>query len=220
MLAVLASNPALPFLSSVTGVTSANLTAAVNLATAPIWHGARPALVLPAGLAGSADATLSAAGLARAADRAVAVRTLPGDAPEVRYGFDVVEADGADFVPALIDGYGVHGAVAAFIAAEHRTDAVRRFLALDGGVAVGAAAMTVHDGVAVFGGASTPLAQRGRGIQSLLLRHRLRVAADLGCTGAVATAVPDSVSSANLARAGFAVHRRPVWVARRGVRAV
>nr|WP_210408070.1 proline--tRNA ligase [Allokutzneria sp. NRRL B-24872] len=52
---------------------------------------------------------------------------------------------------------------------------------------------------------------RGRGAQSLLLRHRLRTAADAGCALAVATARPGSVSTANLRRAGFRTQRRTTW---------
>lgn len=74
-----------------------------------------------------------------------------------------------------------------------------------------AAAMTIHDDVAVFGGAYTLLACRGRGGQSRLLRHRLRVAAEAGCGLVVATARPDSTSAANLRRAGFDLHRCLAW---------
>lgn len=120
--------------------------------------------------------------------------------------------DADDVVPLLLAGYGVTGAVAAFIAAEHRRPEVRGFLALADGEPVAAAAMTLHDGVAVLGGAATLPAHRGRGAQSRLLRHRLAVAARAGTTLAVATAVPGSASAANLVRAGFTVHRRRAWV--------
>jgi hypothetical protein len=70
-----------------------------------------------------------------------------------------------------------------------------------------------HAGLlAVLGGAATLRAHRGAGAQSRLLRHRLHVAAGLGCAPAVATVVPDSASAANLRRAGFDVRRRAAWV--------
>lgn len=124
---------------------------------------------------------------------------------------DVVVADGELFVRVLVAGYQVGGTVAAFIAAEHRVSSVQRFLLLDGGEPVAAAALSIHDGVAVLGGASTLLAHRGRGAQARLIRHRLSVAACLGCSLAVATAVPGSGSAANLRRAGFAFLVRQGW---------
>ncbi|MGA6164970.1 GNAT family N-acetyltransferase [Amycolatopsis magusensis] len=145
-------------------------------------------------------------GLVRAPDRLPAIRRLGGPFPETA---DVTEE--GPFLDVLLAGYRVHGVVARFIRAEHGIPSMHRFLAVERGKAIGAAAMTIHEEVAVFGGASTLPEYRGRGAQSRLLRHRLRAAAASGCTWAVATARPDSVSAANLGRAGFGLHRRPVW---------
>ena len=155
-----------------------------------------------------AETRLRAAGLVCVGYRALAVKHLDDGRPEA----DVVDA-GTDsvFLEVLLAGYEVDGVIAAFIAAEHRSPAVHRFLALADGVPIAAAAMTIHGDVAVLGGASTLRSQRGQGAQSRLLRHRLQVANETGCTLAVATATVDSVSAANLGRAGFRILRRSVW---------
>jgi hypothetical protein len=220
LLAARATDPALAFLSTVSGVVPGKVSAAIELANDPIWEGVRPTLVVSPELA--AGETLSSAGFVRAADRGLAVRTLGGGAAVP----DVVDAgeDVDGFLRVLLAGYEVEGVVAAFIEAEHRLAVVRRFVVfehdvfrhdvLQDDVPIAAAAMTFHGEVAVLGGASTLRAHRGKGAQSRLLRHRLRVAADAGCALAVATAVPGSVSAANLVRAGFAFRLRPTWVHR------
>jgi ribosomal protein S18 acetylase RimI-like enzyme len=249
LLAVMATDPALAFLSTVSGMTADTVEAAIDLADDPVWQGVRSVLIEssvdnflgypqiagkpPIGglttvdwkravaprvgrgsACGSGSSTvegvvagrLSVAGFGFAGERGLAVcrlgRSVVGDP-------DVVEADGALFTRVLLAGYQVGGAVAAFIAAEHRSDLVRRFLLLVDGEPVAAAAMSVHDGVAVLGGAATLPAYRGRGAQSRLIRHRLAVAG--GCSMAVATAVPGSGSAANLRRAGFEFFVRQGW---------
>jgi len=145
----------------------------------------------------------------RTTDRILAVRRLDGALPVTP---DVAEAtDIAMFRDTLLAGYEVTDAVAAFIAAEHDLPAVRRFLVHADDAPVAAAAMTIHDDVAVLGGASTLPAHRGHGAQTGLLRHRLLVALESGCTLATATARPDSTSAANLARAGFTLYLCPMW---------
>lgn len=199
LLAVLVTDPALSFLSTVSGVGPENLATAIELVADPVWDGVRPALI------GSAELELP--GFTRAADRGLAVRRLG----EHTASPDVVDGD-AGFARVLLAGYEVEGAVAAFIEAEHRRPEVRRFLLLEHDVPIAAAAMTVHGDVAVLGGASTLRDHRGKGAQPRLLGHRLRIAADAGCALAVATAVPGSVSAANLTRAGFTFHLRPTWL--------
>jgi GNAT superfamily N-acetyltransferase len=209
LLAVRADDPALGFLSTVSGIVPGNLPAAIDLVRD--WEAT---LVVSPELAVSE--VLAEAGFVRAADRGLAVRGLD----DVGAASGVVEAgeDVDGFARVLLAGYEVEGTVAAFVEAEHRLAAVRRFLVLDHDVPIAAAAMTFHDDVAVLGGASTLRAHRGKGAQSRLLRHRLRVAADAGCALAVATAVPGSVSAANLTRAGFTFHLRPAWVHRPDLR--
>lgn len=197
-LAVLATDPALSFLSSVTGATPET---AFALLSDPIWRGVDPVLVLP-------ETASPPAGLVRTGTRPLAVAQLTAAmAPDL----DVVETD-EDFVELLLAGYEVSGVVASFIRAEHQLPQVRRFVLMDRGTPIAAASMTAHGHVAVLGGASTLRAHRGKGAQSRLLRHRLHVAAETGCTLAVATAAPGSVSAANLHRAGFVLHQRTAWV--------
>ncbi|MGC7094963.1 hypothetical protein ACPZ19_09880 [Amycolatopsis lurida] len=193
LLAVLATDPALSFLSTVSGISPENAAAATELVRAE-------------NLTAVASADLELAGLTRAGDRVLAIRRLEAQPPEA----SVVEA-GDEFLDVLLAGYQVDGVVAAYIAAEHSIPALRRFLVVEDGKPIAAAGMTVHDEVAVFGGASTLLEYRGRGAQPCLLRHRLAVAAAEGCAWAVATARPGSVSAANLAAAGFTLHRRSAW---------
>jgi GNAT superfamily N-acetyltransferase len=209
LVATVATDPALRFLSTVRGVTRETVDAAIDLLRAPVWDGVEPTVeVTEPGDA--VESALSAAGLVRVADRLLAVIRLP--ASTARSEPDVVDAGSVDtFVRVLLAGYEVDGVVAAFIAAEHRLPTMRRFLVLDQESPIAAAAMTIHGDIAVLGGAATLPAQRGRGAQSRLLRHRLRVAAEAGCVAAVATARPGSVSAANLRTAGFAAHRRSAW---------
>lgn len=68
---------------------------------------------------------------------------------------------------------------------------------------LGCASLTIRDGVATLGGMSTLPEQRGQGVQTALIRHRLRVAAASGCDLATSIAVPDSPSERNLLRHGF-----------------
>jgi GNAT superfamily N-acetyltransferase len=68
---------------------------------------------------------------------------------------------------------------------------------------LGCASLTIRDGVATLGGMSTLPEARGQGVQTTLIRHRLRVAAASGCDLATSTAAPDSISERNLLRHGF-----------------
>lgn len=218
LLAESASDPALSFLSTVSGVGPDTFAAALRLAGAPGWGGASPALLLAPGLEGALDAQLAAAGYERDGGRTVAIRNLtalPGlDGGELVIELARTAEERAEFQRVLLDGYGVVGAVAELLAAEHRQPEVRGFLAYESGTAFGAAAYTVHGDVAVIGGASTLPDFRGRGVQRGLLAHRLHGAAAEGCDLAVATATPGSVSEANLGRAGFSLLRCPRWTRR------
>jgi GNAT superfamily N-acetyltransferase len=68
---------------------------------------------------------------------------------------------------------------------------------------VGCASTTVRDGLAGLGGMSTVPAERRRGVQAALLRHRLEHAIGIGCDLASATAATGSASGRNLRRHGF-----------------
>lgn len=212
-MAVLATDPAVNFLSAVSGVVRETVTAAIGLAHEPLWNGVKPTLVVPAELREAIEPALLAAGLVRTGDRILAVKRLDvRPVSTVGAHLDVVDAGAVDvFLHVLLAGYEVDGVVAEFVRAEHRLPVMRRFLVLEQGTPIAAAAMTIHGDVAVLGGASTLPAHRGQGAQSRLLQHRLRIAAEAGCASAVATARPDSVSAANLGKAGFGIHRRSAW---------
>lgn len=213
LMAVLVTDPALGFLSTVSGVTRETVPMAIDLVNAPAWNGVKPTLVASTDLGETGETLLPAAGLVRAGDRILALQRLearPVGPLEAR--LDVVDAGADDtFLHVLLAGYEVDGIVAAFIRAEHRLPVMRRFLVMEREAPIAAAAMTIHGDVAVLGGASTLPAHRSKGAQALLLQHRLRVAVDAGCDLAVATARPESVSAANLRRAGFGIYRRAAW---------
>lgn len=213
-MAVLATDPALGFLSTVSGVARETVPVAIDLVNGPGWGGVKPTVVVPAELGEAVERLLLTAGFVRTVDRPLAIKRLTAQSTSVGGSDLEVVAAGANdaFVDVLLAGYEVDGPVAAFIRTEHRLPIVQRFLAVARGAPIAAAAMTIHGDVAVLGGASTLRACRGQGAQSLLLHHRLLVAADAGCVLAVATTRPDSVSAANLRRAGFRIQRRATWM--------
>ncbi|MGK3204210.1 GNAT family N-acetyltransferase [Amycolatopsis sp. MEPSY49] len=197
LLAVLATDPALGFLATVSGVTPEKVSAAADLVDEPVWNGVRSAVVTDG---------LPMPGFVRTDDRLLATKRLR------RHRAVSSEAVDADvFLNVLLAGFEARGMVARFMAAEHRLPELRRFLVREGEKPIAAAGMTIHDEVAVLGAASTLRAHRGRGAQLELLHRRLAVAAAEGCTLAVATARPESASAANLERAGFRLHRRQTW---------
>ena len=75
---------------------------------------------------------------------------------------------------------------------------------LDGELAAGAGGLIVkeHNMTALFGASTLP-EFRHRGLQSALLRARLKLAADAGCELAVVVASPGSTSQRNAERTGF-----------------
>jgi ribosomal protein S18 acetylase RimI-like enzyme len=77
----------------------------------------------------------------------------------------------------------------------------------------GAASLSMHEGVAHFGGASVMPAFRGRGIQQALTHARLAAARAAGCDLAKLDVLAGSVSHRNAERAGFRVaYSRPQFV--------
>ncbi len=78
-----------------------------------------------------------------------------------------------------------------------------RLLATIDGRPAGGGAMYLHDGVAEFGGASTLVEFRGRGVQTALLHERLRLASAAGCDYAIVITTPGSGSQRNVLRLGF-----------------
>ena len=68
---------------------------------------------------------------------------------------------------------------------------------------VGGAAMSAHEGVALFYGDATLPAARRQGWQARLIRERLAAAQRMGCNLASAAVLPGSPSHRNYERAGF-----------------
>lgn len=78
-------------------------------------------------------------------------------------------------------------------------------LALRGGEVAGGASMRVDGGLAQLTGAATLPAHRRHGVQTALLRERLRSARARSCDLAVVTTQPGSKSQENATRQGFAL---------------
>lgn len=75
-----------------------------------------------------------------------------------------------------------------------------------------AGVLNVHEGVAAFGGAATIPEMRRRGLQSALLRERMRYAFEHGCDLAAMTALAGSNSQRNAERLGFRIaYTRVKW---------
>lgn len=80
-----------------------------------------------------------------------------------------------------------------------------RFLArLDGRVA-GASGLRRHDGLAAFLGMATLPDARNRGVQTAIIRERIRRAAEMGCDLAKVDVKPGSGSHRNFERHGFTI---------------
>jgi GNAT superfamily N-acetyltransferase len=85
------------------------------------------------------------------------------------------------------------------------SQAIDLFLAELDGRPIATAALVLHDGVALFAGASTIPDGRRRGAQNALLNERLRFAAARGCNLAMIGALPGSASQRNAERNGFRI---------------
>jgi GNAT superfamily N-acetyltransferase len=86
------------------------------------------------------------------------------------------------------------------------------FLAEVEGEVGAAGALSIYDGVALFGGATTVPELRRRGLQSALLQARLRYAHEHGCDLAMIAAEPGGESQRNAERRGFRVaYTRVKW---------
>jgi GNAT superfamily N-acetyltransferase len=87
------------------------------------------------------------------------------------------------------------------------------FLAELNGQAIATGVLNLHEGVALFGGASTIPEGRRQGAQLALLESRLRYAAEHGCDLAMMCALPGSASQRNAERQGFRIaYTRIKWV--------
>lgn len=161
-------------------------------------------------------ARLRARSFAPVPDRDTTALTRPVGGPAIDGPDDIVvipvesEADLLQWQETSALGWGHTTADArrasdAFASAVHATDAEHLVIAFDsaGKRPVGCASTTVRNGIAVLGGMSTVPAERRRGVQAALLRHRLQRAAKLGCDLAATSAAAGSASERNLLRHGF-----------------
>ncbi len=100
---------------------------------------------------------------------------------------------------------GARRASDAFAAAAALTDKPGLMLARSAsdGRPLGCASLTVTGKVATLAAMSTLPDERGRGVQGAMIRHRLRLAGELGCELAASTTKPGSESERNLIRHGF-----------------
>lgn len=96
--------------------------------------------------------------------------------------------------------------------ASHAAAGVHVVMATIDGQPAGCGLVHVADGVGWIGGAATMPQFRRRGVQATLIAHRLRLATDLGCDVAAATAVPSGESARNLVRHGFQLVQTQVVV--------
>lgn len=163
--------------------------------------------------------------LARAA---LARSTDPDDVPPPDPAFDIVPAN-RGLLPLWQEtsarGWGHESAQArrasdVFAKVAAVVDGERLTLVRHAGTGrpLGCASLTIRDGVATLGGMSTLPEARGQGVQTALIRHRLRVAAASGCDLATSSAATGGASERNLLRHGFervftVEHwvRRPAW---------
>jgi GNAT superfamily N-acetyltransferase len=76
-----------------------------------------------------------------------------------------------------------------------------------------AGVLSIHEGVALFGGSATVPELRRRGLQSALLHERLRYASERGCDLAMMVAAAGSESQRNAERKGFRIaYTRTKWL--------
>jgi GNAT superfamily N-acetyltransferase len=113
-------------------------------------------------------------------------------------------------------GWGESPELAAFVrelgAVTTRSKGTASFVAELGNQPIAAAALAIHDGVALLAGASTDPTFRGRGAQAALLAERLRHATAAGCDLAMMGALPGSASQRNAERQGFQIaYTRIKW---------
>lgn len=127
-------------------------------------------------------------------DSSVSVRVITADDADA---WAEVSAQGWSEQPELVDFLRGLGQVTANAAG------TASFLAEIEGKPVATGSLHVHDGVALFTGASTIPSARNRGAQQALLQSRLAFARQQGCELAMMVAQPGSPSHRNAQRAGF-----------------
>ena len=159
----------------------------------------------------------SRSALARSTD----LRDLPPPDPS----FEVVPANGAllsAWQETAAAGWGHTAAAARYasdvcaaVAARVDGDGLMLLRRVGSERSLGCATLTIRDGLATLGGMSTLPDARGQGVQTTLIRHRLRAAAAAGCDLATSVAATGGGSERNLLRHGFErVFTIEQWAAR------
>jgi GNAT superfamily N-acetyltransferase len=134
----------------------------------------------------------------------VTVRVAAGE--EAALWADVSARGWAHEHPELLDFLQQFGAIA--FAREHSVE----FIAELDGQPGAAGTLSLHDGVALFGGASTIPEMRRRGLQAALLEARMRYAFEHGCSLAMMVTEAGSQSQRNAERQGFRIaYTRTKW---------
>ena len=143
-----------------------------------------------------------------------------GPLPEIPAGLRVRRidpaADGGLWIETSIAGWSADLAVAAFIRtiaeANIKNPTMTHYLVEADGAPIATASLGVHDGVALFAGASTRPEARGKGAQMAVLAQRLVDAKARGCTIALVVTAVGSTSQRNAERNGFRVaYTRTMW---------
>jgi GNAT superfamily N-acetyltransferase len=91
----------------------------------------------------------------------------------------------------------------------------RCFLAFIDGTAAGLGILHIKNGAASMANGMTLPEFRGRGVQTALLYHRMRIAAEAGCSLMVSQCQAGSISQRNQQRIGFQIAGTKVWWVRR-----
>jgi hypothetical protein len=145
--------------------------------------------------------------------RAIQTLPVPASALVVRR---CERGDRDAWVATAVAGWSEHVELAHVMEAVAHTafenEVAASFLVEQGGVPVATGSLLIVDGIAIFAGASTIPAARGRGAQALLLAARLAEAHRRGCDLAMIVADPGSTSQRNAERGGFRVaYTRTKW---------
>jgi GNAT superfamily N-acetyltransferase len=187
---------------------------------AEVFHEVSP-LADPAVLGLMADRGYRPVELTTVMHMPIAERTVPRTALGASLSVRRTEAGEEDlWADTAARGWGDTPELAAFIRQfgeiSARAHGVTCFVVESEGRSIAAAALAIHDGVALLAGASTDPAFRGRGAQAALLGSRLRYALESGCDLAMMGASPGSASQRNGERQGFRIaYTRIKWGLRR-----
>jgi GNAT superfamily N-acetyltransferase len=166
--------------------------------------GVTPEVVLPGRVGEETLQMLAEGGYRLAAVDNVYVIGLPADEGRPAHGVVVVEEERlAAWMDVHACQFPDRSVSDAFALAAHSIEGAVDLLAMIDGEPAAVSSIIVREGRALLGGAATAPAFRGHGLQSMLLRHRLWLAAAMGCDIATCSAAAGGGSARNIERAGF-----------------